>query len=172
MQIYVIDDKGIEIEKACEAIKVNGHEVTAMERSIISGMVEFFNRPENIDNTNRAWSATREVFAAVAKMKAEGGGIITDMMFHLATASPDDPIPPSGLLVVLQAIAAGVPVVVCTDAAEVGGHHAKALHWIFDGYICPAQIANIPVPFGWIENKDWDAAVKLLEQLHASKNES
>lgn len=169
MQIYIIDDKKTEIEKASNAVVVAGHEVSSIGISR-TGSISYFNKTDNISELSVAWDATNEVFLAIEKMKEVGGGIITDMMFHLATASPEDPIPPSGILVVLHALSAGVPVVVCTNASEVGGHHAKALHWIYDGYILPAQLRGTKLPFGWVENKDWDAAIKLLEQLHAQKN--
>ena len=167
MKIYIVEDKTVEIEKAKEAIKKSGHDIG---RTLFNNFINKFNALENIHDPNWANCATSGMFSIITNAKKEGGGIITDMMFHLTTKLPDEPVPPSGILVVLQAISAGVPVVVCTDTSEVGGHHAKALHWIFDGYIVPARMNGIEIPFGWVENKDWDAAVKLLEQFHAKQN--
>lgn len=170
MKIYAIDDKRTEIAKAEEVIEKNGHEyhLTRNMLSLYRKSVCKFNEDLSYEKSD---SAQTEIFRAVKEMKKVGGGIITDMMFHLTPPlKEDDPIPPSGLLVVIQCLAAGVPVVVCTDASEVGGHHAQALHWIFDGYVRPAR-DNESLPFGWIENKDWDAAVKLLEQIHAQQQE-
>lgn len=161
MKIYAIDDKHEEVEKAHETILANNHEIATV--GIGLNMVAHHNLPENLHSTSR--SASREILLAIKKMKEVGGGIITDMMFFLSWQSGDEPTPPSGLLVVLHAVANGVPVVVCTDATGKE-HHEKALHWIFDGYISPAQqLEGVRLPFGWVENKDWDAAVKLLEQL-------
>lgn len=95
------------------------------------------------------------------------------MMFRLTSPLVEnDPIPPSGLLIIIQALAVGVPLVVCTNADDVGGHHGQAMHWFYDGYILPTIRRKIPLPFGWIENKDWDAAVKLLGQIHAQQKEN
>ncbi len=168
MKIYAIDDKRTEITQAKEAVKKNGHEYYSTRGilGLYSKSVCRFNEDLSYENSD---SAQAEIFKAVKEMKEVGGGIITDMMFHLTPPlNKNDPVPPSGLLVVMHCLAAGVPVVVCTDASEVGGHHAKSLHWIFDGYVRPAR-DDESLPFGWVENKDWDAAVKLLEQIHAQQ---
>jgi len=90
-----------------------------------------------------------------------GGGIITDLMFHLSSPAEENiGQPPAGLLVALHAVAHGVPVVICTDAAEVGGHHAKEISWIYDGYV---NRLWGKCPFGWVEDKDYRKAVTLLE---------
>ncbi|HBP01569.1 MAG: hypothetical protein UY41_C0007G0007 [Candidatus Moranbacteria bacterium GW2011_GWE1_49_15] len=174
MKIYIVEDKYAEIKKAQEAIRANNHEV-GIPKNVLEGSIESFNdinwkEGRNLRDPISAQCANEELFAIIRDAKDNGGGIITDMMFHLAVKLTDEPTPPSGILVVLQAISSGVPVVVCTDASEVGGHHAKALHWIFDGYIVPARMNGIEIPFGWVENKDWDAAVKLLEQFHAKQH--
>lgn len=67
--------------------------------------------------------------------------------------------PPAGLLVVVHSLFLGKPVVICTNAAEKGGHHEKAISWIHDAYVCAA-----PETFGWEEDKNWDRAVKILEE--------
>lgn len=167
MEIYAIDDKSTELEKAWEAIENNGHSIinkNCRSRESIMRFAENYHYSQDI-GCDLEWRN------AIKIAKECNGGIITDMMFRLVTPlGEDDPMPPSGLLIVIHALAAGVPVVVCTDASEVGGHHAKALRWIHDGYIIPARRFD-SLPFGWIENKDWDAAVKLLEQLHAKQQE-
>ncbi len=165
MKIYAIDDKSQELERAYSAVIKNGHEnMRPPLRSILCYNVRL-ERGEIEDGRG----AQFELMHMVEKIKMEGGGVITDMMFRLTCPlSEGDPVPPSGLLVVMHCLAAGVPVVVCTDASEVGGHHAQALHWIFDGYVRPARDKEC-LPFGWVENKDWDAAVKLLEQIHSQQ---
>jgi hypothetical protein len=163
MKIYIIDDKRDEMEKGYSAVEGNGHFAS---RDRLSSIIWFNEKLEGAGSM-----AQKQLLRCVEYAKESGGGIITDMMFHLTSPlSQDDPAPPSGLLVVMHCLAAGVPVVVCTDASEVGGHHAQALHWIFDGYVMPARSKGV-LPFGWVENKDWDAAVKLLEQIHAQQKE-
>ena len=170
MIIYVIDDKREELARAKDAIARNGHQDGDVD--YLTNQVADFNedilRKKRHEN-NHGGRAQSELFEAVKEMKMVSGGIITDMMFHLTTPlNDDDQAPPSGLLVVMHALAAGVPVVVCTDASEVGGHHDQSLHWIFDGYVMPADSKD-NLPFGWVEDKDWSNAVKLLEEICSKK---
>lgn len=181
MEIAIFEDKECELKKAQCAVKESGNSCAVV---VVS---EHFNADETIVTCNRIIArrddpnaelasyccglAQEGLFKVMEHIKNIGGGIITDMMFHLTSPlRGDESVPPSGLLIVMHALANGIPVVVCTDAAEVGGHHAQALHWIHDGYIVPAKHGNV-LPFGWVENKDWDAAVKLLEQIHAQQKE-
>jgi len=165
MEIYAIDDKREEAEKAWAAIELRGHRTVSADNGFNFNCVLLY-----AEYGNCSKSAKGEIIDAIKHLKEVGGGIITDMMFPLAPCHANNPCPPSGLLVVIQALVAGVPVVVCTDASEVGGHHSEALSWIFDGYIGDA-VQRGDLPFGWVENKDWDAAVKLLEQIHAQQKE-
>lgn len=158
MKMYVLEDKETEFSKAVKAISDAGHKCPD-----ISFMEDLtFNYGKD---GHEGFSVGETITAAIKVAKRDGGGIITDMMFQTSPNSKkDDPLPPGGLLVLIHALANGVPVVVCTDAAEVGGHHAKALSWIHDGYVIPAQRAGV-LPFGWVEDKDWDKAVALLAQM-------
>jgi len=165
MKIYTFEDKREENKKAELAIVENGHEVGRID-SLFADRIILLNEGKK----ENSFDVCREQNYKMHAAKKHQGGIITDMMFRLASPlDADEPVPPSGLLIVIQALAAGVPVVVCTDAAEVGGHHSKALHWIYDGYIVPAKAYGEGVPFGYVDNKDWDAVVKLLEQIHAQQ---
>ena len=161
MKMYVLEDKQVEQDKAVYAIRAAGHEVNP--DGYIMEILPY-NVAAAEKGRNRS-SVGELIRIAVDVAKEEGAGIITDMMFQTSPlADKDDPLPPGGLLVLIHALANGVPVVVCTDAAEVGGHHAKALSWIHDGYIVPAKIGWV-LPFGWVEDKDWDKAVALLAQM-------
>lgn len=155
MDIYVIEDKAEELENARSAIEGAGHKCANGKLSAI----QMFNAGIGKEHGNRGQLAQLEPLQAVEWMRDCGGGIITDMMFNLIPQNGD--VPTSGILVVLHALSRGVPVVVCTDAEEVGGHHAKALSWIHDAYIMPAKKCGI-LPFGWVETKSWQAAVRLL----------
>lgn len=99
-------------------------------------------------------------------------GVITDLYF-LAEFAGQHPLrdfiketysketPPTGLLIVLEAIAKGIPVVVCTDSGTEG-HTAKELMWIVDLYW--RQGGSKLFRMNWC--KDWEAAAKeLLEKL-------
>ncbi|MEA3323232.1 MAG: hypothetical protein U9Q12_03335 [Patescibacteria group bacterium] len=164
MEVYVIDDKAEELENARIAIEAAGHECANGELSAI----QMFNAGIGKEHGNRGQLAQVELLTAVERMRDCGGGIITDMMFNLIPQNGD--VPPSGILVVLHALSRGVPLVVCTDAEEVGGHHAKALSWIHDAYIMPARRCGV-LPFGWIETKNWKNAVKKLEDIQVKKGE-
>lgn len=158
MKMYVLEDKNTEFSTAVKAITDAGYEcpdIPFME-----------DLPFNYGKDGQeGFDVGKTITAAIRVAKASGGGIITDMMFQTCPyAKKDDLLPPGGLLVLIHALANGVPVVVCTDAAEVGGHHAKALSWIHDGYVIPAQREGV-LPFGWVEDKDWDKAVALLAQM-------
>jgi hypothetical protein len=170
MKIYVIDDKKEEIKKAHKSIQDGGHEIGSIDSEVEDGVVCLGEAASIKDAYQLQFEAQCEVSDKIYQAKKNGGGIITDMMFNLTSPlTENDPVAPSGLLVIRQALAAGVPVVVCTDASEAGGHHAQAMHWFCDGYIFPTQRRKGVLPFGWIENKDWDAAVKMLEQIHAQQ---
>jgi hypothetical protein len=174
MKIYIIEDKREENKKAEEIIIGSGNEIgTIKTLGYRDGIMRLGEASSISDAYHRQLDAQIEVSRKVYEAKKNDGGIITDMMFNLTSPlTENDPIAPSGLLVIIQALAAGVPVVVCTNADEVGGHHAQAMHWFCDGYIFPTMRSERKsLPFGWIENKDWDAAVKLLEQIHAQQKE-
>ena len=160
MKIYIVEDKKDEREKGKSAVRKRGHE--NLRENEFGFLEDFF---ESMEDFKDGSCAQLDLADIIKDLKESGGGIITDMMFHLSRPlKKDDPIPPSGLLVVIQALAAGVPVVVCTDASEVGGHHAQALHWIFDGYVGLAVGLGKNLPFGWVEDKNWENAVELLEK--------
>ena len=177
MKIYAIDDKLEELENARIAIESAGHEC-AFSRDgeecleiipcVQPTAIQKFNAGVGKELGNVGQLAQLEILQAVEGMCQCGGGIITDMMFNLIPQMDD--VSPSGVLVVLHALAFNVPVVVCTDVQEVGGHHAKALGWIHDAYIMPAKRCGV-LPFGWVETKNWDQAVKMLEEIHCKKRE-
>jgi len=169
MKIYVIDDKREEHKRAEFAIVQNGHELGTIMSEIQDGVIDLAESSSLKEAHRNECDAYYEVEKKIYTAKAEGGGIITDMMFHMAAPlTENDPIPPCGLLVIIQAMTIGVPVVVCTNANEVGDHHSQQMHWFYDGFISPAQRRNSKLlSFGWVEDKNWDTAVKLLEQIHA-----
>ncbi len=172
MKIYAFDDKEVNAANAERAILDAGHTCgvhggfTFWEQHDIA--LRFHKRGGVKESS--ALRVYREMFDmvehAIADAKANGGGIVTDLMFHLSPPrdSETDNQPPAGLLLALRAIAQGVPVVICTNAEEVGGHHAKEISWIFDGYVTHL---GRNCAFGWVENKDWHKAVNVLEEMSA-----
>lgn len=183
MKIYVFDDKYDNVEQAHVAISESGHEIPP----------DYADCGERFqdDNFNRQWcrqhslalhalrkglwrarylrqeNMFKMIEHAVEDVKVNGGGIITDLMFHLSTPCDEDHRnqPPAGLLVALHAVAHGVPVVICTNTEEVGGHHAKEISWIYDGYV--GRRHSSKCAFGWVEDKDYKKAVAILEERAA-----
>ena len=178
MEIYVFDDKAEQVEIANAAIAAAGPTPMADRKALSTlAMRMVLRSAENIAADGDEGSGDdlfREITRAVERMKRQGGGIITDLMFH-NTHRLDHRMPPAGLLVVIQAIAAGVPVVICTNAAEEGGHHSEAISWIFDGYVSKFQgwhSSETQCPFGWVEDKDWGKAVAMLADMRAKMDAS
>lgn len=173
MKIYAFDDKEQEMEKAHAAILGAGHELfpgRGKDYIDISRSAVELAQSKNEPSWTREGASDRlfyEIGYAIDEAKKTGGGIITDLMFHISSLHLDKALTPSGLLVVIHALSAGVPVVVCTDASEVGGHHAEAVSWIFDGYVSRfIQKGRVP-PFGWVEDKNWGEAVAMLAEMRS-----
>ncbi|MHB8652192.1 MAG: hypothetical protein ACYC8S_03595 [Minisyncoccota bacterium] len=181
MKIYTFDDKAEQVEKSHEAVIGAGHEVACLRNSClgsISRSAEKLATETDYGLGERLKARLfSEVRGAVRLMVQERGGIITDLMFHNKQHQAGAVLPPAGLLVVIHAIANGVPVVVCTDASETAGHHhGEAIGWIFDGYVSQfkdwrpsdhCKDHSEPPPFGWVEDKDWEKAISLLAAIRA-----
>ena len=175
MKIFVIDDQAANIEAAKAAILEAGHEVgdTTTDLRFADNAVRLARKLTKGDSRQVCDDAADwlfdEIRLAVTRAKEQKGGVITDLMFY-NTGRRDPAMPPAGLLVVIEAITAGVPVVICTNAGEVGGHHAEAISWIFDGYVWMfgrSPYKDTPCPFGWVEDKNWSEAIKLLVERQA-----
>lgn len=93
-------------------------------------------------------------------------GVITDLYFnpfkgtwfdrHSQSSAYDSNPPVSGLLVVIDALKAGKPVVVCTS----GDHHGESLAWIHDGFLNLRSLRA----FGWDDRKNFESALDQLEK--------
>lgn len=176
MKIYTFDDKAEQVEKSHEAVISAGHEVARLPHSYPRSAEKLAAETDYRYGEMLATKLFLEVEDAVQLMMQERGGIITDLMFHNKQHQAGAALPPAGLLVVIHAIARGVPVVVCTDASEVAGHHGEAIGWIFDGYVSRfkdwrpgdhCKDHSKAPPFGWVEDKDWGKAVSLLAAMRA-----
>ena len=152
MHILIIDDTTVQAEAGVVAAQVAGHTLESLPHHLVQG--DYFRR---------------DILEDVAEGR---GGIITDLMFDPCNEKRGEEygegeIPPAGgLLVVIQAILRGIPVVICTDA--YGNHHGKEVGWIFDGlglYPGSPLTENI----GWVDTKDWCLAVKKLEELYEKR---
>lgn len=179
MKIYVFDDKEVNVNQAEEVILSTGNEIAGGYEEAYVGSVygeqwqklhkqALYSNQVGNEEAEEEWFEMmfKMIEYAIADVKANGGGIITDLMYHLSPPREASSQPPAGLLVALHAVAHGVPVVICTNAEEVGGHHAKEISWIYDGYV---NRLWGKCPFGWVEDKDYRKAVTLLE-ARASAN--
>lgn len=98
--------------------------------------------------------------------------IVTDLFWSPCANHPScagKELPPSGLLVVIHALAMGKPVVICTDADLVDkswGHHGAAIGWIYDGYLAHFRCigGGSTAPFEMIERKHWEKALDWVVQ--------
>ena len=153
MKIFVIENNHRELSCAVQAIEKAGHEAVKCQ-------------------SHDEWFLFEDRKPFPVEIPAGVDGVITDLMFHISPYRKTRPETPSGLLVVIEAISKKIPVVICTSGFEGDGdnHHSEAMSWIFDGFIM-ARRNDDCLPFGWEENKDWEVAVKLLEQLHAKQKE-
>jgi hypothetical protein len=170
MKMYSFDDKAEQVELSHAAIRVAGHEVAELDCE--TRVTEEFAVAKIGDQQYLMEDLFREIRVAVAEMAKEGGGIITDLMFHNTYHGEGALLPPAGLLVAMECVRHGVPVVVCTDEY----HHGDAVSWIFDGFVRQfkdwrtddhCREGGDPPPFGWVEDKDWDKAVALLAAMRA-----
>ena len=136
MKVLIIDDKPVQIERAVAAAKAKGWDVIVSNPSILR---------EHCD-INTDW----------IKMVSEVDGVMTDLMWNHREHGEK----PMGLLVVIEALMQGKPVVICTNSGPYsGGHHGEALSFIYDGYRNRSA-------FGFEEDKDWSrAADDLAERL-------
>jgi CheY-like chemotaxis protein len=170
-KIMVIDDKPEELLSAVKAVEEAGY-VAVPVRDL--------------------WEAKDQIL--------EVDGVITDLHFAPKFGAPEDlsrgyrnDPPVSGLLIVIAALCAGKPVIICTNGKDFEcGHHGKALSFICDGFgglgwtlTKEKQRQNGVVlseewessywldmpdrPFGINEDKSWRSCVALLDQVW-SKN--
>lgn len=160
MKILVIDDKREELERAITAVEKHGH--TAIPVHVVK----------------------EDLHSWIESKVDEADCVITDLMFNptgynINSDTYDKSPPPAGLLVVIFALAKGKPAVICTNAQEVGGHHAEAISWIFDSTRCFFKSSTdaitmkykrgLPLlPIGWEESKNWEAAVQAVITITAA----
>lgn len=136
--VLIIDDKTSEITKAVEAAKALGWEVLTCDAS--------FRQEEGYCN-NVDW----------IQMIPKVDGVVTDLMWNHDSHGEK----PMGLLVVIEALCKGKPIVVCTNAGKFDrGHHGEAMGFINDGYYTSSDRKA----FGLVETKDWNYAMKKLAE--------
>ena len=136
--VLIIDDKASELEKAIAIAKARGWDVKTCNPSV---------RPESYSN-NAAW----------IEMIPEVDGVVTDLMWEHGSHG-NRVEKPMGLLVVIEALSKGKPVVICTNAGEFHkGHHGEAMGFINDGYYTASDCKA----FGLNERKDWNEAMEGL----------
>lgn len=101
----------------------------------------------------------QEMIEDIISLLPHVDGVVTDLMAPVLKAA-DAPI---GIIWALRAVAAGVPVAICTSIDRDGerGHHATDVNWLYMslfklGGTCPALLR------GWEGRKSWEAAFKLV----------
>lgn len=180
MEMYVIDDKEENLFAAHTAIREAGH--TLLSAPVFrecGGQIPRLSKGLEWSDKRATKKAWREIVWAIHLLKVKGGGIITDLMFSTTGIYLEQGLPPTGLMVATLAIAQGVPVCICTNASDEGGHHhGPRLSWIYDGFVVPftdyqhmlegqqdaRDCAQFSLPFGWVEDKDWSRAIRYLEE--------
>jgi CheY-like chemotaxis protein len=114
MKILVVEDTPAEQKAARTAVREAGH----------------------------VYIVATSVHEAVAELACGGyDGVITDLHFPPYPVYDEDEVgcdyaknpPPSGLCVVIACLGMRLPVVVCTTCD--GGHHGKAVSWIYDALV-------------------------------------
>lgn len=83
---------------------------------------------------------------------SKADGVVTDLCWE------DNP---AGLMVVIEALALGKPVMVCTNGRTEDGGHANI--GFVQSYVYTKNNLQTSPPFGWVENKDWNEATAQLE---------
>lgn len=144
--ILVVEERIHEIDKARVAIEAQGHI-----------MVSVLN-----------------VSMAIERMD-EANGVITDFLFspwglgarHFQERAKAlgyyENMPPSGTIILIEAIVRSLPVVVCAEMYkdDQPSFASPDYAWFYDGYL-KSLIRGSKMPFGWVPDKDWDKAVELL----------
>lgn len=148
MKIFIVENNYLELSSATMAVIMAGHEAIRCQ--------SYFD-----------WELYEERKPFSISIPEGVDGVITDLMFHTSPYYKKKPETPSGLLVVIEALSKSIPVVVCTAGAD-GSHHSEDMSWIFDGFV-KSRLDDDSLPFGWEEHKDWEKAIKLLEQIHAKQ---
>lgn len=134
--VLIIDDKASEIEEAVAAAAARGWNVVTCDAS--------YRESDGYVN-NTAW----------IDMIPEVDGVVTDLMWTHSNHGEQ----PMGLLVVIEALSKGKPVVICTRSLDFDrGHHGPAMGFINDGYYTSSDYTA----FGLEEGKNWDRAMERL----------
>jgi hypothetical protein len=139
MKVLLIDDKESELQKAVEAASRLGWEYVT------------FNPERNEDKSH--WIDLVSNVDCVA----------TDLMWVHDDRYGEKPV---GLMVVIHCLFMGKPVTVCTNGDDyAGGHHGEAIGFINNYRTNVKYSKGVPkgkLPFGWIDWKNWDHALKFL----------
>lgn len=170
MQIYLMEDSLVEFDKAVAAIQAAGHEPLRSrgpDNEIRNFYAEF---------AGAFQAGVRNAYEISEVSLARCDGVITDLMFdptrkkHAEEYEPGEIPHPAGLLVVIQALLLNKPVVICTDA--YGNHHGTEVGWMYDTLFnrllvgtSPFLESKLPKRVGWVDTKDWNLAIKRLEEL-------
>lgn len=158
LHILVVEDTVEEQEKARQAIEAAGHTctiVSSLRYDEETGLVDAVT-DEAMQNAD-AVITDLHFFPDSYVMRSRKGADDERMKYGLFFDPEKGQLPPCGLLVVIDALVAGKPVVICT----AGDHHGPAMSWIYDRYL---RLLHRTQAFGWNDRKDWIEAVKQLEE--------
>lgn len=162
MRILIVEDNMDEQQRATEAVEAAGHTVMWMTQDLRYGS-QHLHRPQYDDREAYA-DYQRQMLAMEAC-----DGVITDLHFlpvqdefvYDEQKKYGEQLPPCGLLVVIDALSHGKPVVICTR----GDHHGPGMAYIHDRYLMGLTRTGA---FGWEDRKDWAGAVKQLEKRYST----
>lgn len=159
MRILIVEDSVEEQQRAQEAVEEAGHEAVHVTSDLRYGSSipwePIYSSPDY-----------KEYKRQMLGME-ECDGVLTDLHFlpvqdqntERENEMYGDNLPPCGLLVVIDALTHGKPVVVCTS----GNHHGATMSFIFDRYL---QNLGRTEAFGWNDGKNWGEAVRQLEERY------
>jgi len=124
--ILIVEDLPEEQTRAKEAVIAAGH------RPVLA---------DNLKDANRLWDSL------VGKID----GILTDL--HFPQHGPAGDAAPSGIAIVLRAVAENIPVVVCTSEGHGADYFKTAVKSLeqITGKAIPVEFKNYPVALKWLE---------------------
>jgi hypothetical protein len=145
MKLLVIDDTLAELQKGVAVGERNGCMTYG-----ISPVDPTQNIPERLkDHPFQNWQVALKFVDAV----------VTDLMWSTQ---------PNGIMVVLEAVRLGKPVVICTNGRDEEGGHNDEIAFVLN-YFNAFGVFNpgCTEPFGLVVEKNWDKAVEeVLKRFH------
>lgn len=132
--IFIIEDLPEEQARAKEAVVAAGH------RPVLA---------DNLKDANHLWDS----------LAGKINGVLTDL--HFPQHGPTGDAVPSGIAVILRAVAENIPVVICTSEGHGADYFKAAIKSL-------EKITGKVIP---VENKNYPVALKRLEEIMKEEEE-